>query len=373
MLAGTTIASIVVLGVGGALVSSGSAAPRVGVANIPDLTGSWTNKDGSPGPAWQFTAANELHTLDVTWSGGPGHSQLRGEFHGDRFGGTEYKGPFHITEEKVKVDGTMRIVARSSAEVEIYLTPESEGSPSGTGSSYVFVRVGVPPAPSSPTELIATPSGFGQTVEAPAPPPGGAAVQTSPEIGNASAVEAKVEGLSAEDAVLAVAARRAVKQVIEQHCFYVATKNVVTRIRLSKNATHQFTPESELDTVAKNLRTVLVREAAACIVSLESDLGLSGSSAARSHDSSATPCASVPLTFVSRHRHGKTRLVGIHVGGTGGLAVKCHFNEGTMKLRIASKSHKPLRRSLGSRLVLAVGRGGRDAAGGTLRLSYRKG
>ncbi|HTQ69660.1 MAG TPA: hypothetical protein VMI13_13310 [Solirubrobacteraceae bacterium] len=361
------------LGAGGALVSSGSAAPRAGVANVPDLTGSWTNKDGSPGPAWQFTAGNELHTLDATWSGGPGHSQLRGEFHGDRFGGTEYKGPFHITEEKVKVDGTMRIVVRSSAEVEIYLTPESEGSPSGTPSSYIFERVGAPPTPSSPTQLIAAPSAFGQTVETAAPPPGGAAVQTSPEIGNASAVEAKVEGLSTEDAVLAVAARRAVKQVIEQHCFYVATRNVITRIKLSKHATHKFTPESELDTVAQGLRTVLVREAAACIVSLESDLGLSGSSAARSDDSAATPCASVPLTFVSRHKHGKSRLVGIHVGGAGGVTVKCQFTDGTMKLRVASKSHKPLRRSIGSRLVLAVGRGGRDAAGGTLRLSYRKG
>jgi hypothetical protein len=44
-----------------------------------------------------------------------------------------------------------------------------------------------------------------------------------------------------------------------------------------------------------------------------------------------------------------------------------------MKLRISSRSGRPLRKSLGSRVMIGVGRSRLDPAGGQLGVSFRKG
>jgi hypothetical protein len=108
----------------------------------PDLTGAWRNvQDPVSAPAWQLTTSNDRQTLDVTWTGGAGHPNLRGSFHGTLAtvnGKSVYSGSFHIVEESVHVDGTATFTIDTANRIEIDLRPNGSGQP----SHYVFARVG---------------------------------------------------------------------------------------------------------------------------------------------------------------------------------------------------------------------------------------
>jgi hypothetical protein len=214
---------------------------------------------------------------------------------------------------------------------------------------------------------------FGQTEEAPAPAPGGAAVTTSPELGNASAVEANVKGFSPHDLVFIAALAAGFNQKLQERCFLVATQNVIGAIRFKQAATQGFTQESEIEKVSEELAGAVFGQAAACIVAAQREIASKGLLSSLARGASATPCASKSLTFISRRSHGKTRLQRAYVGGATDLSVRCTISGGALKLRIASKSRKPLRKSLGSRLRLGIARSGLDPAGGRLGFSYHKG
>ena len=104
----------------------------------PNLTGSWVNQADTSSPPWQLTTSNQLQTLDATWTGGAGHSGLRGTFHGSLSqpnGEYAYTGNFTITEGSSTVTGTMYVVIDDVGKVEIYLQPSG-----GQVQHYTFVR-----------------------------------------------------------------------------------------------------------------------------------------------------------------------------------------------------------------------------------------
>jgi hypothetical protein len=143
---------------------------------VPDLTGKWSNRaDKSGSPPWQLTSSNTLQTLNAKWSGGPGHSQLRGSFEGtlSQSGGVAvYSGPYKITEppnpntfagtayftienaNQIKIDiGAeklifIRVAGTARPEVTPTSTPPTLGTPAlyeapaaGTDASYPLPKV----------------------------------------------------------------------------------------------------------------------------------------------------------------------------------------------------------------------------------------
>jgi hypothetical protein len=147
---------------------------------------------------------------------------------------------------------------------------------------------------------------------------------------------------------------------------------VLGAIKLRRAARRTALLDTEYDEVSKMFASAVFASAAACIVSAERDLRATAAGS-RVHASAAAVCATASLTFTSGRSHGKTRLRSVHAGGTNDLAASCTVSGGAIRLRVASRSHRPLRKSLGSRLTLGVARSPRDPAGGRLSFSYRKG
>ena len=106
----------------------------------PATTGSWVNKQApTAGPPWQLSASNGQQTLDATWTGGAGHTGLRGSFHGSlaQPNGTDaYAGTFNVTEAGTTVTGATFTIDHAN-QIEIDLQPT--GRPP---IHYTFVRTG---------------------------------------------------------------------------------------------------------------------------------------------------------------------------------------------------------------------------------------
>jgi hypothetical protein len=105
------------------------------------VAGSWVNQaDPNGGPPWQLTTSNSPQTLDASWTGGAGHSGLRGTFHGSLSqsnGLYTYTGSFTISEGSSTVTGTMSVAIDNANQIEIYLQPNG-----GQQQHYTFVRTG---------------------------------------------------------------------------------------------------------------------------------------------------------------------------------------------------------------------------------------
>jgi hypothetical protein len=107
-------------------------------ATPPNLSGSWVNKAARTAPSWKLTTNASLTSLDATWTGGPGHTSLRGSFHGalQAHGSSlSYVGTFSITEGSLHLVGSAKFAIDSADQIEITIEPSS-----GTASSYTFVR-----------------------------------------------------------------------------------------------------------------------------------------------------------------------------------------------------------------------------------------
>jgi hypothetical protein len=105
----------------------------------PNLTGLWVNKAATTSPPWQLTTSHGRQALDAAWTGGPGHTGLRGSFHGSLRHVNRayvYEGSFHVTEAGVGVHGTMSFTIDNANQVEINF--QANG---GNPQHYTFVRV----------------------------------------------------------------------------------------------------------------------------------------------------------------------------------------------------------------------------------------
>jgi hypothetical protein len=106
----------------------------------PDLTGAWRNRDDLVSPAWQLTVSGDRQTLDASWTGGPGHTGLRGSFHGalTQSGGSyAYQGTFQVTEGATVSTGPASFTIDNANQIEVNL--QANG---GQPSHYVLVPVG---------------------------------------------------------------------------------------------------------------------------------------------------------------------------------------------------------------------------------------
>jgi hypothetical protein len=105
---------------------------------VPDLTGMWRNRADKLGsPPWQLTTSNNLQTLNANWSGGPGHSKLRGAFEGtlsQSGGAAVYSGHYKVTEEPNPnaSEGTAYFTLESANQIKIDIGAEN----------LIFIRVG---------------------------------------------------------------------------------------------------------------------------------------------------------------------------------------------------------------------------------------
>ncbi|HWX75330.1 MAG TPA: hypothetical protein VNZ05_08485 [Solirubrobacteraceae bacterium] len=366
-LVGSAISVALLLAFGAALALGRSAAPRARAAIVQDVTGLWLNQADQVGPPWQLTTSNNRATLDATWSGSRSHANLRGSFHGNLiFLNNVYEGEFHINEEGNKVDGKMKVKVNSSTEILITLSPENGGR-----QEYTFIRSSGAQRPE--LEFASTPSGFGQTVSSPAPPPGGESVTTSPELTNAGSVVANVGGLSPNDVAFTATPPVRVKDHYERRCFLVATTVLVEFVHSLALEKKIPTLEVDREIFEQELAGRVLNYAATCMAAAEqkiaAEAGMARSAAAVA---SSGGCAVTPVTLTSRRVHGRTRLQSLRVGGTKDLSVTCSSSSGALKLRVASRSGKPLRKSLGSTMFLGVARSGKDSPGGQLSFSYRR-
>jgi hypothetical protein len=112
---------------------------------LPDLTGSWQPAGSPPSPAWQLrTVSPDLFMLDASWSGGAGHSGLRGTFTGHidqkQTAGAPliYTGIAHVTEAGGSVHTTMDFTIINANEISLSYQ-QSNGA---TVPSVIMRRVG---------------------------------------------------------------------------------------------------------------------------------------------------------------------------------------------------------------------------------------
>ena len=87
-----------------------------------NLTGSWTNPQAPTAPPWMLSTTNDLHTLTGTFTGGAGHSGLRGTVTATlQSNNTVYAGTVHITEGALSVGGTITITIVSQDRLDVSL------------------------------------------------------------------------------------------------------------------------------------------------------------------------------------------------------------------------------------------------------------
>jgi hypothetical protein len=340
-------------------------------STVPDLTGTWENIANAHGsPPWRLTASNGLKNLEAHWHGGPGyHENLVGEFHGTLSAdGIHYEGRYSITEGDPlhPSTGTAKFTIQNANRIKLDIGAEG----------IVFVRLGAPPVPSpSPApkvELVETPSALGQTVTAPAPPPGSAALTSSPALAGLGAVEAKVGGLSPNDTVFVATALAAVRAHVEQECFLMTTRILVKHIE-DEAVKGKLELQSQIDKFSEEYGQKFLLFSAYCVAAnydREFERALNKDAMA---SAASSRCPVLPVALAARRSHGKTHLTSARIRRAKGVSVSCSTSGGAVKLRIASKSGKPLRKYLGSRLVLGVARGSSDPTGGQLSFSYHKG
>lgn len=172
----TLACGVVVLGAAtGAVAWGGSSEPHAHSAAVPDLTGEWVNQANPSGsPPWQLKTSSSLANLEAHWTGGPGHAQLRGEFHGTLSpGGSYYEGPDEVTEGETRSSGTATFVIVNANQIKIEIA----------GAKYIFVRVG---GASNAITPNSTPPALGKTTLYEAPAPGATGSTPLPKLASKS-------------------------------------------------------------------------------------------------------------------------------------------------------------------------------------------
>jgi hypothetical protein len=347
---------------GGAVALANSHDVHGAGVTVPDLTGLWRNvNDPSSAPAWQLTASNGRQTLDATWRGSTatGHPDLRGTFHTTLTQSNVYTGRYHVTEDAVTSDGDMTVKVDSANQIEFTLQPDGGGA----AQNYTFRRVGNAP----PSIGVARTPAFDLFGTVAAPPPGGEAVDASPQLGNATDVTATETGVSPDDVAFYAAA---VIQIARHLCYLEAFRNLASSVRGAKPGT--------VDTLTY-IRALeeggadVFLDVAACMASADT-IGnvldsLIATTPAAAAQQAASACRTTPVTLTVRSR----RVRKLSVGGIKGVSVRCTLNSGTLKLRVHSKSGKPLRKLVGKRLFVGVRRSKHDSAGGQMGFMFHKG
>ena len=343
--------------------------PAVAAAQSPppDITGAWQNEADSSSPPWSLTTSNGLRTLNASWRGGPGHPTLRGSLNAQlvqQFSVPAYIGRFDVTEDQTQPDGTTKpitvtgnvsVKVEADDRIEIILQADNGGA----GEDFTFVRT-------SSIAVAPTPTRFGRTVSMPAPPPGSPTVESSPDLGNAPAATVTEGGVSAQDVTFA-----ALLQAARDYCYVQAVRGLSQAIRQNPPTPDEIDPASEK--YQRDLQAIgaaVYVQVASCMAAAETYADiiatLTSASAATAHSSAACPVKPITLT-------GKTRIRKAHVGGLKGISASCTFRGGVLKLRVASKSGKPLRKLIGPRLFVGLARSKNDAPGGRLSFSFHKG
>lgn len=342
------------------VVALGAVGGSVAQGAVPDLTGSWRNKDDpSSVPPWSLTASNSRQTLDATWHGSAaqGHPDLRGSFHTTLMGSggsSFYKGPYKIDEDTVHAGGTITVTIETSNRIEFSLQSDKGGAP----AKYTFIRVRQKATIPAPV-IAPAPSAFDQTVAATAPPPGGVALAESPALGNARSVTATTGGLTVEDIQLIAGLRHT--------CYARFVGSLLGKSRERKVysvATNSYYTDIEAD-LEPDLPAAL-SELASCVAFVDALESAVSQASAAAVDAAAS-CRGLGVKVVKSGRRLKTRPI------RAPLRVRCKRVAGGLAVTYSTRSHKPLRQVVGSRLRVAVLRGRKDPAGGQLSFTYHEG
>lgn len=85
-----------------------------------DVTGSWALSTTPNIVDWRLTTyGSGRSSLQASWTGGPGHRQLRGTFHGTLTGPNVYSGPMQVAEMSVRATGTMTFTILSNSRIVV--------------------------------------------------------------------------------------------------------------------------------------------------------------------------------------------------------------------------------------------------------------
>jgi hypothetical protein len=247
-------------------------------------------------------------------------------------------------------------------------TPPS-GNPCGNAARAAHKA---PPISCAVLVFSHTPTRFGQTLRAAAPPPGDAAVVLSPDLpatATVAGVVASVTGFGPDDTAVLAAARH--------QCFVDFTRRIVAFLR-----NHAVTQDPALaaafttDFLSVGLRDLSPNSngqfavLAACLAFVDAvEAAVSGSQkTARAADAS---CELAPISLSLGGSGAATRLAAFTVGGTGAVQTSCGQTQGGISLGLAaSSSNTSLASVVGPRVGLAVVRSPNDAAGGQLGVTF---
>ena len=326
-------------------------------AGVSDLTGSWTDSNGSP---YQLQSSSDRRTLTASWHGTGTHSTRTGSFNGTlNSAGTAYTGPMQVSEAgNPAVNGTMTMTIVSANELSVSYQQDN-----GVSGNFTLKRSA--PAPSAVSIRVARTPAFDALATVPAPPPGGEAVDASPQIGNATDVTATETGVSDNDVAFYAAA---VVVLTRNYCYAEALKELAFSVHGAKPG--NVDTLSYINAIETGGADVFI-QVAACMASADTFGKVLDQLAqpAAAPVTAATACRTTPVTLTVK----KKRVRKLKVGGIKGVSVKCTHNAGVLKIRVHSKSGKPLRKLVGKRLMVGVRRSSHDAAGGQLGFMFHKG
>ncbi len=232
----------------------------------------------------------------------------------------------------------------------------------GAGNVNYTYRASAPVAP--PTfEMVPTPSAYGQTVTAPAPAPGGAAVVTSPALAMFGAVNAPVSvdvgGLSVRDQVIAN---------VRHECFVQFVKAIrglaATRLQIKWSADWQALFERAQNGAIANL--------ASCLAYADA---YAQHLYAPSADLARVSCADTAVKLTITGSSPNARLKSFEFGDPASpLKVACKRHVGGITVSVSTRSrHTPLSKVVGSRLRIGIVRAKSDTGGGQLSVTFNHG
>lgn len=233
----------------------------------------------------------------------------------------------------------------------------------GDGGNLYYTYRASNPQPPPTVETVPTPSAFDQTVTAPEPPPGGAALITSPALAMFGAVQAPVsvdvKGLSVRDQVIAAA----------RHDCYVQAVRAIRGAIASKLIGKW---KSDLTNYRETLESFVLSSLASCLAFVDAYEQVLKAPAA---DVARASCAETPVRLAITGSGRKARLKSFHLGDTHQpLKVSCVRTAGGIRITLSTRSkHAPLSSAVGSRLRLALYRSTKDPSGGQLSVTFHHG
>jgi hypothetical protein len=218
------------------------------------------------------------------------------------------------------------------------------------------------PSP-APTVVVVPPASQWGAAVAGTVGSGGAAMNSSPLLGNATSVTATELGLTPEDYVVLAG--------LKHSCYASFVLGLLgTRKRVSGYQGGILKSYDQL--VGLNIPELLAN-LEFCLAFVDV-LAAAASTASVAHPAavaSQAGCGAADVRFVLRGQGRATKITGFHVGA-GQLHVSCATVAGGLALTFSTAASTPLRTLVGPRLQLAVLRGKHDAAGGRLSFSYHK-